>query len=307
MNRQHQTQQMQDYDRVAQSIHYLSGHVHEQPSLDEMAAHVHLSKYHFQRLFKRWAGITPTQFLQYLTVEYAKERLLQADSIFNASLDVGLSGAGRLHDHFINIEAMTPGQYKAQGEGLNISYGFHPTSFGLCLLAATERGICALRFVEANGFHIQEPVDETLGGLRSDHETLSEISAEWPAATLREDPSVTQPLVDRIFATESTKRNEPFHLQVKGTNFQVNVWEALLTIPAGSLVTYQSVAERMGQPKAVRAVASAVAKNPIGYLIPCHRVIAKAGQIHRYRWGDVRKKAIVGWEAAQESQEMLAL
>ncbi|MEM7124911.1 MAG: methylated-DNA--[protein]-cysteine S-methyltransferase [Chloroflexota bacterium] len=316
MNSKQQTQQIEDYDRVAQSIQFLSEHMHEQPSLDEMAAHVYLSKYHFQRLFKRWAGITPTQFLHYLTVEYAKVRLAQADSVLATSLEVGLSGSGRLHDHFIKFEGVTPGQYKAKGEGLTIWYGLHATAFGDCLLATTERGICALRFINHTSEtpHLGSDAGSNMhsalhSGLYRSANTdakavLDEVSAEWAKATLQEDPSITQPLIEQIFGdrtVSSVDSSQPFHLYVRGTNFQLNVWKALLAIPSGSLVSYQNIAEAMGQPKAVRAVANAVAKNPIGYLIPCHRVISKAGRVHRYRWGEVRKKAIVGWEAAQES------
>ncbi len=291
----------QDYQIVAQAIEYLSDNVSEQPNLDEIAAHVHLSKFHFQRLFKRWAGITPTQFLHYLTVEYAKERLAESQSIFNTSLDVGLSGAGRLHDLFVNIEAMTPGEYKNKGKGLEIHYGFHDTLFGRCLLAVTERGICALRFVStgedsANG-DSKNGTSESVSNNGSDEFALAELRDEWPAARISENPLMTHPLVERIFNRTDDEAEQPLTLLVKGTNFQVNVWKALMAIPPGALVTYQSVADEMDKPKAVRAVASAVARNPIGYIIPCHRVISKAGKIHKYRWGEIRKKAIVGWEA----------
>lgn len=274
--------QNRDYELVAKAIEYVSNHVEKQPSLDEIAAHVHLSKYHFQRLFKRWAGITPTQFLHYLTVEHAKAQLAQAESVFNASLDVGLSGAGRLHDLFVNIEAMTPGEYKQQGSGLTIEVGFHETLFGTCLLAATSRGICGLRFVNGKG-----PT-----------ELLRELHDEWPAATLVENPEATQPLIDQIFHQAESNETRPLPLLIRGTNFQINVWKALMAIPPGALVTYQDVANHLGKPKAVRAVASAVARNPVGYVVPCHRVISKAGKIHKYRWGETRKKAIVGWESS---------
>ena len=276
-----------DYLLVAKAIEFLSRHVDQQPSLDEIAAHVHLSKFHFQRLFKRWAGITPTQFLHYLTVEHAKEQLSKAESVFNTSLDVGLSGSGRLHDLFVKIEAMTSGEYKLQGKGLSIDYGLHETLFGTCLLAATERGICALRFL--NGAGVQEDAAQS---------TLAELREEWPAAQLQENAHSTGALVDQIFNSVSRDSSQPLPLLIKGTNFQINVWKALLAIPSGSLVTYQDVAAYIDKPQAVRAVASAVARNPIGYIVPCHRVISKAGTIHKYRWGETRKKAIVGWENA---------
>lgn len=282
----------QDYQVVAQAIEFLSQNVEKQPTLDEIAAHVHLSKYHFQRLFKRWAGITPTQFLHYLTVEYAKARLAESQSIFNASLDVGLSGAGRLHDLFVNIEAMTPGEYKKKGDGLTIYYGFHETPFGKCLLAVTERGICALRFVGEAG-------DSVYDAECTEEFLISQLRDEWPAASITENSAKTQPLIEQIFTGTSDGATRPLTLLIKGTNFQVNVWKALMAIPSGALVSYQTVAEEIGKPKAVRAVASAVANNPIGYVIPCHRVISKAGNIHKYRWGETRKKAIIGWEARQ--------
>lgn len=285
MNTIQQTQQIEDYNRIAQAIHYLNDHLLEQPTLDEMAAHLHLSKFHFQRLFKRWAGITPTQFLHYLTVEYAKEKLAQTSTIYDTSLDLGLSSAGRLYDHFVKLEGMTPGEYKERGLGLVIRFGFHGTPFGRCLLATTERGVCALRF-------FNEGEAESV---------LDEVRSEWSAATFCEDRRVTEPLAVRIFngRSHTPGQNGPLHLHVRGTNFQLNVWKALLALPAGTLVTYQNVADAITQPTAVRAVASAVAKNPVGYLIPCHRVITKVGKIHRYRWGETRKKAMIGWEGAR--------
>ncbi len=269
-----------DYVRVAQAIAYIEANYRQQPSLDDIAAAVHLSKYHFQRLFKRWAGISPTQFMHYLTVEYAKERLAAADSVFNTAVESGLSGAGRLHDLFVSFEAMTPGEYKRQAAGLTIQYGFHATSYGDCLLAMTERGICALRFVE------QSPV-----------ETLELVQTEWPQATFVASPQATAVVAQQIFHTRASQT--PLHLHVRGTNFQVQVWRALLQIPAGALVSYADVAAGIGRPTATRAVASAIARNPVGYLIPCHRVISKGGKTHNYRWGTVRKQALIGHEAAQ--------
>lgn len=279
------SQQATDYQRVEQAIQYLEDNFLQQPSLDEIATHVHLSKYHFQRLFKQWAGVSPTQYLHYLTVEYAKERLAQSQSVYEASLESGLSGGGRLHDLFVTFEAVTPGEYKQQGEGLNIIYGFHETLFGQCLIATTGRGICALRFVTPDG---QEAI-------------LSDLKDEWPLARFEEDANVTGPLSERIFSTPDNGHKRPMHLLLKGTNFQVQVWRALLDIPPGMMVSYQDVADHIGRPDAVRAAAGAVAKNPIGYLIPCHRVINKNGRIHRYRWGSARKKAMLGWEAANQA------
>ncbi len=272
-----------DYQRIEQAIQYLENNFQSQPSLEEIAASVHLSKYHFQRLFKQWAGVTPTQFMHFLTVDYAKERLSQAQTVFDTSLDAGLSSAGRLHDLFVNFEAVTPGEYKSRGSGLTIQYGFHPTPFGGCLLAQTSRGICALRFVASD---------------KKDN-ALADLKREWPAATFMADPSSTQAAVDRLFSPVKWDQTQPFHLYLKGTNFQVKVWHALLSIPQGAMVSYGDLAAFMGRPTAVRAASGAVAKNPIAYLIPCHRVISKAGQIHHYRWGSARKRAILGWEASQ--------
>lgn len=278
-----QWKQDSDYQRIKEAIQYLESSFLQRPSLEEIAASVHLSKYHFQRLFKRWAGISPTQFLHYLTLDYAKERLSQSRSVLDVSLDAGLSGPGRLHDLFVTFEAMTPGEYKRQGAGLEIAYGFHDTPFGLCLLATTERGVCALTFLS--------------GGDRS--ATLEELGGHWPQATLTEEPARTQPLVDQIFVPTATAQPRPFHLLLKGTNFQVKVWEALLRIPPGALVSYGDIAAYLGNPRGARAVGGAVARNPVAYLIPCHRVINGSGAIHNYRWGATRKKAMVAWEAGR--------
>ncbi|MCA9948924.1 MAG: methylated-DNA--[protein]-cysteine S-methyltransferase [Anaerolineales bacterium] len=276
-----------DYERVAQAIAYVQANFRQQPSLDEIAGSVHLSKYHFQRLFKRWAGISPTQFMHYLTVEYAKERLAAADSVFDTALDSGLSGAGRLHDLFVTFEAMTPGEYKRQAAGLTINYGFHVTPYGDCLIATTDRGICALRFVE-----------------ESFADTLVRLQAEWPQATFIESQQETAVIAQQIFYADSSPK--PLHLLLRGTNFQVQVWRALLQIPAGALVSYADVAAGIGHPTAARAVSGAIAHNPVGYLIPCHRVISKSGSTHKYRWGAVRKQALIGREAAQNSLHISA-
>ncbi|MBN1318869.1 MAG: methylated-DNA--[protein]-cysteine S-methyltransferase [Anaerolineales bacterium] len=280
MNEYSLTHQAQDYQRIDQAIDFLEKNFHNQPTLDDIAASVHLSPYHFQRLFKRWVGISPTQFMQFLTLEYAKNKLRESRSVLDAAVDAGLSGPGRLHDLFITFAAITPGEYKRQGAGLEIVYGFHDTPFGLCLLATTSRGICALYFAS--------------------DEVLDDLSADWPQADLIEDGTRTQPLIDRIFAPSLADQTRPFHLLLKGTNFQVNVWRALLMIPAGAMVSYQDIARYLGKPTASRAVGHAVARNPISYLIPCHRVITKMGHTHRYRWGSTRKKAILAWEASHQ-------
>lgn len=279
MNKYHE--QMEHYKTIEAAIGYLEAHFQEQPSLDEIAASVHLSKYHFQRIFKRWAGVTPSQFLHYLTVEYAKDRLREAKSIFETTLDAGLSSPGRLHDLFITFEAMTPGEFKLGGQGLRISYGVHPTPFGESLLATTERGICALRFTSSEDVQAE----------------IHRLKQEWPRAVFVQEPQITNPVVENLFAPYRPKKHREFHLLLKGTNFQYQVWQALLRIPSGAIVSYGEVANQIGKPAAVRAVANAIAHNPVGYLIPCHRVIRKTGATHRYQWGSARKKAILGWEA----------
>lgn len=272
---------VEDYNRVERAIRFLEQNFRNQPDLAETAAAVNLSPYHFHRLFKRWAGVTPLQFLQYLTIAYAKERLRQSRSIFAVSLDAGLSSGSRLHDLFVTFEAMTPGEYKKLGEKLTITYGFHGTPFGQCLLAMTERGICALRFVSS----------------AAENEALAQLRGEWPRAGFVERPDRTAAVVHELFS--GTARARAFHLHLKGTNFQVQVWQALLAIPPGAIVSYQDVAAGLQAPTATRAVASAVARNPVAYLIPCHRVISKTGKAHNYRWGAARKQAMLGWEAGR--------
>jgi len=278
-------QSAQDYQRIEAAIQYLDQNYHNQPSLDEIAASVYLSKYHFQRLFKRWAGVSPTQFMHYLTVEYAKEQLRKSHTIFETSLEIGLSSPSRLHDLFISYEAMTPGEYKAQGSGLFIEYGIHPSPFGECLIATTPRGICGLRFISTN----------------NKEAAIEELRSEWPLSAFVENAAATLPVIEQIFNPGAIEFNHHFQLLLRGTNFQVQVWRALLAIPAGSMVTYQEVAEQVASPNSARAAANAVAHNPVAYLIPCHRVIRKSGLIHNYRWGASRKRAILGWEASRSS------
>ena len=279
------SQQADDYKRIEKAIHFIEDNFKSQPTLDEIAGSVHLSKYHFNRIFKRWAGIGPVQFLQFITLDYTKKKLAKSKSLLEASLDAGLSGPSRLHDLFVAFDAMTPGDFKKQGDGLKIEYRFCASPFGECLIATTKRGICHLGFVQKNN--------------RS--EALNQLFEAWPGAMFCENSQQTDPLVDRIFNLDQTDEARPFNILIKGTNFQINVWKALLKIPSGNVVSYQDIAAYIGRPKAVRAVASAIAINPVGYLIPCHRVIAKSGKIHQYHWGSSRKKAIVGWEAAKSA------
>ena len=272
-----------DYALVAQAIRYLGQNFQEQPSLEDLASALHVSPFHLQRVFSRWAGISPKRFLQFLTVDYAKERLTAAQSVLDAAYDAGLSGPGRLHDLFVTLEAVTPGEYKSQGAGLSISAGRHTTPFGECLLAATARGIVALNFLDSD--HTWE-------------EAYGELRKSWPAATIMVDPSATAPLAERIFAPQGDHL-PPLRLLIKGTNFHVKVWEALLRIPPGAVCTYSDVARAIQNPQAVRAVGGAVGANAIAYLIPCHRVIRQGGIVSDYRWGATRKRALIGWEAAR--------
>ncbi len=272
----------EDYRRIEQAIRFLERNVQRQPGLKEIAENVNLSEYHFQRLFTRWVGISPKRFLQFLTKESAKRLLERSNNVLAVAYDVGLSGPGRLHDLFVACEAVTPGEYKSRGEGLEITYGFHASPFGECLLAVTGRGICHLAFVEAG-----------------DREgALENLRRGWKEAHLVENPSLTRPLISRVFHLAG-RDLPPLTLYLNGTNFQIKVWEALLRIPPGSVTTYEDIAISIGMPRAARAVGNAVGSNPIPVLIPCHRVIRKAGDFGNYRYGSARKKALLGWEMAK--------
>ncbi len=276
------SQASDDFQRIEKAIEFVEANFKSQPTLAEIAQSVHLSKYHFDRLFKRWAGISPIQFLQFMTLDYTKQKLAESKSLLDTALDAGLSGPSRLHDLFVTFEAMTPGEFKKQGAGLKIEYGFCKSPFGECLLATTPRGICYFGFVE----------DDRRG------EILSQLFQTWPDSDFNENSQRVDLMVQKIFSVDPSKEVAPFNLQIKGTNFQVQVWKALLNIPKGWFVSYGDIATYIGHPESFRAVANAVAINPVAYLIPCHRVIAKSGKIHRYRWGSARKKALIGWEAA---------
>jgi AraC family transcriptional regulator, regulatory protein of adaptative response / methylated-DNA-[protein]-cysteine methyltransferase len=272
-----------DFQRVEQAMSYLQAHYPEQPTLAQVASSVGLSEYHFQRLFTHWVGISPKRFLQFLTKEHARELLDHSASVLEAAYQSGLSGPGRLHDLFVNCDAVTPGEYKLHGSGLQISYGFHPSPFGECMVALTERGICGLAFVQQ-------------GDRR---EVVQDLRRRWANADLREEPERTAPVVGRIFPLAYGHPVAPLHLYLNGTNFQIKVWEALLRVPAGALTTYQEIARGLGMPGAARAVGQAVGANPIAFIIPCHRVIRKLGVLGGYRWGTSRKMAMVGWELAR--------
>jgi AraC family transcriptional regulator of adaptative response/methylated-DNA-[protein]-cysteine methyltransferase len=270
-----------DYDRIAAAIRFIEGNFLNQPTLGEIASELGVSPFHFQRLFQRWAGVSPKRFLQFLTVEYAKKLLDQSMSVLDTTYEVGLSGPARLHDHFVSLEAVTPGEYKRRGAGLRIRYGRHPSPFGPVLLAVTERGICWLSF----------PSGE------SDDTDLVSFQQFWRGAEFSADKAGTRTIAERIFAWQDNGEGT-LSLFVKGTNFQINVWKALLRIPSGFLCSYDQIARAIGNPSASRAVGKALASNPVGYLIPCHRVIHKVGEPGNYRWGETRKRALIAWEAA---------
>jgi AraC family transcriptional regulator, regulatory protein of adaptative response / methylated-DNA-[protein]-cysteine methyltransferase len=250
---------------------------------------VHLSEYHFQRLFTRWVGISPKRFLQFITKENARRLLEEAGSILDAASESGLSSTGRLHDLFLSCEAMTPGQYKNRGRGLKIQYGFHLTPFGECLIALTGSGICSLSFVNQGNRDL----------------ALQNLLARWQNAELQEDPVPAHSLVAQIFNLEKATSIPSIPIYLTGTNFQIKVWEALIRIPAGQVVSYQNLAAYLGFPSASRAVGQAVAANPVMFLIPCHRVIRSLGEFGSYQGGSARKKAMIGWEMARTSQSEL--
>lgn len=288
-----------DYIRIEAALHYLAEHRGSQPTLGDVANHVGLSEHHLQRMFTRWAGISPKRFLQFQTVETAKALLRSSRSVLDTTYSSGLSSGGRLHDLFVTLEAMTPGEFKAGATGLTIRTGFHHSPFGDCVIAITDRGVCGLSFV----------VDGHRATARD------EIRQRWPGAVFVDDPGATQSVADQVFATwggrtwqpdraasgQAGVTPTPLSILVRGTNFQVRVWEALLRIPAGSVATYEDIALLVGHAGATRAVGTAIARNPVAYLIPCHRVIRKTGTFGGYHWGAARKVAmLLGENAAGE-------
>ncbi len=272
----------QDYYRITKAIMFMRQHHLNQPDLNTVAQHIGLSKYHFQRLFTKWAGISPKRFWQYLTIEYAKSKLESTKSLLDLTLDVNLSSPSRLHDLFVNLEAMSPGEFKSGGAGLLIRYGIHDTPFGKSLIATTARGVCNLYFLD--------PTDNL------NHEQM--LRHSWSNAEIIYDPDATQLFHELIFESVSLKERKPLTVLVKGTNFQIQVWRALLRIPFAGMVSYQTVAQMIGHPTATRAVGNAIGNNPISYLIPCHRVIRESGKLGGYCWGIERKIAILSWEAS---------
>jgi AraC family transcriptional regulator of adaptative response/methylated-DNA-[protein]-cysteine methyltransferase len=276
----------EEYRRIERAIAFLRGNYLAQPDLAAIAKHVHLSEFHFQRLFTRWAGVSPKRFLQFLTVEHAKKQLADSKAVLDVTFDAGLSSSSRLYDLFVTVEAVTPGEFKSRGAGLTIRYGLHATRFGTCLLAVTERGICWFAFVN------HEPKAEA----------VEELKQHWRGAEVIESPLTTAAFVERIFSRRQCNDETPLNLLLAGTNFQLKVWQALLRIPTGAVISYQALASEVCSARASRAVANAVASNPIAYLIPCHRVIRNTGVIGDYRWGNLRKKVLLGWEAARRQR-----
>jgi AraC family transcriptional regulator of adaptative response/methylated-DNA-[protein]-cysteine methyltransferase len=266
--------------RIANAIGYVAEHYQDQPSLEDMAGAANLSQFHFQRVFKRWAGISPKRFLQYVTLAHAKRLLVDDASVLDAALETGLSGPSRLHDLFVTCEAMTPGEFKALGPNLIVRWGVHDGPLGRVLLGVTERGICWLSFIAGD-----------------EQAVIDEFEREWRGATVVRDQAATEDYARRGFEL-AERSSEPLPLLLRGTNFQIKVWEALLRIPFGHRVSYQAIAEAVGQPRAVRAVGAAVGRNNISWLIPCHRVILSTGVIHNYRWGTAQKQKLLAVEGA---------
>jgi AraC family transcriptional regulator, regulatory protein of adaptative response / methylated-DNA-[protein]-cysteine methyltransferase len=281
------TDQLINYNRIAKAIEFITKNFKSQPSLDEIASHIHLSPFHFQRLFLQWAGVSPKKFLQFITVSYAKS-LLKAENatLFNVSFETGLSGSSRLHDLFTTIEGMTPAEYKNEGENLSINYNFSESPFGKIIVASTLKGICHLAFIE----------DETNG--------LSVLKEKFPKANYTHSTNLNQQHATAIFSQDWSNL-EKIKLHLKGTDFQLKVWETLLKIPTGHLASYKNVAEKINKPTASRAVGTAIGDNPIAFLIPCHRVIQSTGGLGGYMWGETRKKIILAWEASALSSNKI--
>jgi len=282
------TQEDINYNRIAQAIEYIKANFKEQPSLDEVAANVHLSPFHLQRIFSEWAGTSPKKFLQYISIEHAKKLLAENDAtLFDAAYETGLSGTSRLHDLFINIEGMTPAEYKNGGKNLTINYSFAESPFGNIIVASTQKGICYMAFNE------------------DEKQALSALKSKFPNALFHQKLDLIQQNALFIFQNDWSKLSE-IKLHLKGTEFQLKVWETLLKIPLGQLATYGAIAQKIKNPNASRAVGTAIGSNPVAFLIPCHRVIQSSGNFGGYMWGNTRKTAIIGWEAAHSKRQVAA-
>lgn len=273
-----------DYDVVRRVIEHISENYRDQPNLETLADLVGLSPFHLQKLFTRWAGLSPKGFLQCVTLDHARRLLEGDDSLLDVSYDLGLSGPGRLHDLMVSAEAMSPGSYKSRGQGVTIYYGFHDSPFGIALAMATERGLCGLAFADAG--------EEELA--------FADMARRWSQADFKAAPDKTEPFMRTIFSGSDT--GQRLRVVLIGSDFEVRVWEALLSIPVGTATTYSSLADTIGRPTAARAVGAAVGRNPISFVVPCHRVIGKSGSLTGYHWGVTRKRAILGWEAGQTAR-----
>lgn len=276
---------MSDYDRITEAISFIVSRVDSQPSLQEIAGHLHVSPFHFQRLFSRWAGVTPKRFLQVLTLERAKQLLAESKPLLEVSDALGLSSGSRLYDHFVHLEAVTPGEYKTGGLGLTIEYAVHDTPFGKAFIATTPRGVCRFAFLDS---------------METD-EYLTDLHKEWPHAAVHENRHRTLAVIRAMFQGDM-KSDRPVSLHVSGTNFQISVWKALLQIPPARVASYSQVATAIGHPNSARAVGLAAGANPVAFLIPCHRVIQQSGRLGGYRWGETRKQVIHAWESARYEQ-----
>jgi AraC family transcriptional regulator of adaptative response/methylated-DNA-[protein]-cysteine methyltransferase len=272
-----------DYDIVRRAIAYISERWRAQPEIEQIAHAVGATPDELHHLFRRWAGLTPKAFLQALTLDSARKLLRDSASVLDATYEVGLSGPGRLHDLFVTHEAMSPGEWKSGGEGLTISYGFHPSTFGIALVMATPRGLAGLAF----------------GDPGEEKSMLEDMRRRWTKAHYVEDKSITAPIAARIFDNRLWRPDRPLRIIMIGTDFEVRVWETLLGIPMGKCATYSDIASKIGKPKASRAVGAAVGKNPMSFVVPCHRVLGRSGDITGYHWGLTRKRAMLGWEAGQ--------
>jgi AraC family transcriptional regulator of adaptative response/methylated-DNA-[protein]-cysteine methyltransferase len=272
-----------DYDVVRRAIGHIRGHWREQPEIEAIAEAAGVTPTELHHLFRRWAGLTPKAFLQALTLDGARQLLRDSASVLDATYEVGLSGPGRLHDLFVTHEAMSPGEWKTGGEGLTVFFGFHPSPFGSALVMATERGLAGLAFADPG----EEPA------------ALADMKARWPRATYVEDSARTAAIARRIFDSSQWQQNKPLRVVLIGTDWEVRVWEALLQIPMGRLTTYSDIASKIHKPAAARAVGAAVGKNPVSFVVPCHRVVGKSGDLTGYHWGITRKRAMLGWEAGQ--------
>jgi AraC family transcriptional regulator of adaptative response/methylated-DNA-[protein]-cysteine methyltransferase len=272
-----------DYAVVRRAIAFISEHWRDQPEIDAIAAAAGTTTADLHHVFRRWAGLTPKAFLQAITLDHARRLLRSSASVLDAAYEVGLSGPGRLHDLFVTHEAMSPGEWKSGGEGLNVSYGFHPSPFGNALVMTTERGLAGLAFAD--------PGEEEAA--------LADMRGRWPQARYGEDTGRTGGIARRIFDPTLWRPERPLRVVLIGTDFEVRVWETLLGIPMGRATTYSDIAARLGKPKAARAVGAAVGKNPVSFVVPCHRVVGKSGDLTGYHWGLTRKRAMLGWEAGQ--------